>query len=87
LGIKEHCGFRKVQFVFVFWTEEVAAICHAVAVELASLPSLGNDLKMIAIRDEFRASEESRYHYSFVAIEASVGRLSAKSYPVLHNLF
>jgi len=34
-------------------------------VELAGRPSLGNDLKMIAIRNEFRASEESRYHYSF----------------------
>jgi len=87
LGIKEHCRFRKVQFVFVFWTEEVAAICHVVVMELAGRPSLGNDLKMIAIRNEFRASEESRYHYSFVAIEASVGRLSAKSGPVLHNLF
>jgi len=42
-------------------------------VELAGRPSLGNDLKMIAIHNEFRASEESRYHYSFVAIEASVG--------------
>jgi len=30
--------------------EEVAAICHAVIVELASRPSLGKDLKMIAIR-------------------------------------
>jgi len=38
---------------------EVAAICHAVVVELADRPSLGNDLKMIAIRNEFRASEES----------------------------
>jgi len=53
--------------------EEVAAICHAVIVELAGRPSLGNDLKMI--RNEFRASEESRYHYSFVAIEASIGHL------------
>jgi len=50
----------------------VAAICHAVVVELAGRPSLGNDLKMIAIRNEFRAGEETRYHYSFVAIEASV---------------
>jgi len=87
LGIKEHCRFRKVQFVFVFWAEEVTAICHDVAVELAGRPSLGNDLKMIAIRNEFRASEESRYHYSFLAIEASVGRLSAKSCPVLRNRF
>jgi len=87
LGIKEHCRFRKIQFVFVFWTEEVAAICHAVVVELAGRPSLGNDLKMTAIRKEFRASEESRYHYSFVVIEASVGHLLAKFCPVLHNLF
>jgi len=65
----------------------VAAICHAVVVELAGQPSLGSDLKMIAIRNEFRASEESRYHYSFVAIEASVGHLSAKSRLVLHKLF
>jgi len=56
LGIKEHCRFRKVQFVFVFWTEEVAAICHAVVVELAGRPTLGNDLRMIAIRNEFRES-------------------------------
>jgi len=65
----------------------VAAICDAVVVELAGRPNLGNDLKMIAIRNEFTASEESRCHYSFVSIEASVGRLSAKSCPVLHNLF
>jgi len=78
--------FQKVQFV-VFWTEEVAAICRAVIVELASQPSLGNDVKMIVIRNEFRASEESRYHYSFVATEVSVGHLLAKSHPVLHNLF
>jgi len=67
----------------------VAAICHAVVVELAGRPSLGNDLKMkiIVIRNEFRASEESRYHYSFMVIEASMGHLSAKSCPVLHNLF
>jgi len=65
----------------------MAAICHAVVVELAGQPSLGDDLKIIAIRNEFRASEESRYHYSFMAIEASVGHLSAKSCPVLHNLF
>jgi len=77
LGIKEHCRFRKVKFVFVFWTEEVAAICHAVVVQLAGRPSLGNDLKMIAIRNEFRASEESRYYYSFVAI----GRLSTSPRP------
>jgi len=70
-----------------FWAEEVAAICHAVVVELAGRPSLGNDLKRIATRNEFRASEESRYHYSFVAIEASVGRLSAKFCSVLHNVF
>jgi len=56
-------------------------------VELVGQPSLGNDLKMIAIRNEFRASEESRYQYSFVAIEASVGGLSAKSGPVLRNLY
>jgi len=62
----------------------VAAICRAVVVELASQPSLSNDLKMTAIRNEYRTSEESRYH---VAIEASIGRLSAKSCPVLHNLF
>jgi len=49
LGIKEHCRFRKVQFAFVFWTEEVAAICHAIVVELAGRPSLGNDLKMIVV--------------------------------------
>jgi len=30
----------------------VAAICHAVVVEQAGLPSLGNDLKMIAIRPD-----------------------------------
>jgi len=54
----------------------VAAICHAIVVELAGRPSLGNDLKMIAIRNEFTASEESRYDYSFVVIEVSVGRLS-----------
>jgi len=79
--------FRKIQFIFVFWTKEVAAICHAVVVELAARARLGNDLKMIAIRNEFRASEESQYHYSFVTIEASVGRLSTKSCPVLHDLF
>jgi len=67
--------------------EEVAAICHAVVVELAGRPSLGNDLKMIAIRNKFRASEDSRYHYTFVATEASVGPLLSKSCPVLHNLF
>jgi len=61
--------------------EEVATICHAFVVELAGRHSLGNDLKMIAIRNEFRASEESRYHYSFVAIEASVGRLSMSPRP------
>jgi len=69
--------------------EEVAAICHAVIVELAGRPSLSNNLKMIAIRNEYKASEESRtqYHFSFVAIEVNVGRLSAESCPVLHNLF
>jgi len=30
----------------------VAAICHAVVVELAGRLGLGNDLKMIAIRNE-----------------------------------
>jgi len=66
----------------------VATICHAVVVvELAGRPSLGNDLKMIAIRNKFKAHEESRYHNSFVAIEASVGRVSAKYCPFLHNLF
>jgi len=50
----------------------VTAICHAVVVELAGRPSFANYLKMIAIRNELRASEESRYHYSFVAIEASI---------------
>jgi len=81
LGIKDHCRFRKVQFVFVFWMEEVAAICHAVVVELAGRPSLGNDLKMIAIHNDFRAREDSRHHYSFVAIESSVGRLSTSPRP------
>jgi len=47
--IKEHCRFRKVQFVFVFWMKEVAAICHAVVMELSGRPSLGNDLKMIEL--------------------------------------
>jgi len=37
---------------FVFWTEEVAAICLAVVLEQAGLPSLGNDLKMIALRPD-----------------------------------
>jgi len=52
LGIEEHCRFRKVQFVFVFWTEDVAAICHAVVVELTVGPFSAYDLKMIAIRNE-----------------------------------
>jgi len=80
LHIKEHCRFRKVQFVFVFWTEEVTAICHAVIVELAGRPNLGNDLKMIAIRNEFTVSKESRY-YSFEAMEASLGHLSTSPRP------
>jgi len=59
----------------------MTAICHAVVVELAGRPSLGSNLKMIAICNEFRASEESQYHYSFVPIEASVGRLSTSPRP------
>jgi len=87
LGHKRALQVPKSPICLVFWTEEVAAICHAVVVKLAGRPSLGIDLKTIAIRNEFRASEESRYHYSFVAIEASVGRLSGKSCRALHNLF
>jgi len=40
--------------------EEVAAICHAVIVELAGRPSLGSDLKMIAIHPDNESEHGDR---------------------------